>query len=1321
MGQDPATQVPSYEHLNGVDLGTASSNSPENIIISTAVDSQGFIYTLSFGNGVDKLNPNGTINESQLISAADLESPLDIEVDSSGKIYIADYFESGSCLDNGKVKIFSSNGNLENEIAKSYFRPLGLAIDRDDKIYIAEYYDGSTCENGEESRIRVFNQDGNFIDGTNNVEIPYRLAVNSNYKLFVSQAGNDNPQVLIFDENLNQNGTLSNVISPGSIFIDEFDFIHIIEYAGRVDFEKFLNYDQLGFFELLVLASNIQQGINNNEFGFKIFNPTQGFEYYYQDGEIRFPVDIAINNLVCDSKLYLNNANISGTSLQFDLEIYERTPSFDLIDPIAECVGDFDLPLVNGSASISVEDINNGSTDNCGIESITLSQTTFTAADVYDVVMIVTDNAGNKDTCTVKVTVTGDEEPSLEITCVGTKEVQLLDDQPVTVLAEDIVSSDTSGLSFSPASFEFDCSDIGTQDIEITATDEETGATDFCVVAITVKDEKDPVVNCVAAGKEFQLENGSVTIAVSDIELSSSDNCGISTKTLSETTFTTSGTKNITLFVEDEAGNISDCTTSIEILPEEVPYEFKCIGDLTVNLGEEAQNSSVTEIPTSDFITSDISNLDLELSLQQFTCEDIGTNPLTIRATDKETGDEYSCTVNVTVKDVGAPLIICPAEAQTREIPANGIYVLPEVVDMFGISDNCAADEELVIVQDPPPGTEFTEEGDYEIILTATDPYDNTETCEVTYRLTKSSDTVAPEISCPENISFENDTGVCGAVINFQDAMATDDSGGEVTIQRTDNIDLISGNVFPVGTYTISYTATDESNNVSDCSFEIEVIDSQAPVLECKSSYELSFPRGETRILEPEELLNSFRDNCEGQDISLSLDRSQFTEEDDGQTINVTVTAFDSKNNSTSCVVPVNIVVVEEDELVLSCIDEYLIMADENCNYRVPDFSEILNYNPATASITQSIEAGSIIRAETSIEVTASFEDQIQSCTIALNFEDDISPTISCPGDQVLNITEGGVARVPDFSDQIDADDNCGIVEVIQDPLPGTEITTDTNISISVLDAAGNRVSCDFELQLMTGDELMISCPADKILEWDENCSFTLPDYTGEAEVFNGNGLEVIQDPLPGTVVTDSEFEVSLRVENGSDSDSCSFKISLEDNTPPVLQLNNVSRNLNGEGIAFISFEDIDNGSFDSCDPDVTYTLSKSVFSCKELGTNLVQVTAEDSSGNTSSGSVTVSITDEFDFCEAPPTQGSEYIFIYPNPNTGSFKVATPADVTIQRLEVFDHRGRFIAAKDYEENVSEYALELGPLQEAVYVVKIITNKEMLHKRFIFKY
>lgn len=80
----------------------------------------------------------------------------------------------------------------------------------------------------------------------------------------------------------------------------------------------------------------------------------------------------------------------------------------DAEKPMANCKN-ATVTLVNGSASISAADINNNSTDNCGIKSMSVLPNTFSCSDIgaNNVILTVTDVHGNIQTCTAIVTVIG--------------------------------------------------------------------------------------------------------------------------------------------------------------------------------------------------------------------------------------------------------------------------------------------------------------------------------------------------------------------------------------------------------------------------------------------------------------------------------------------------------------------------------------------------------------------------------------------------------------------------------------------------------------------------------------------------------------------------------------------------------------------------------------------------------------------------------------------------------------------------------------------------------------------------------------------------
>jgi subtilisin-like proprotein convertase family protein len=81
--------------------------------------------------------------------------------------------------------------------------------------------------------------------------------------------------------------------------------------------------------------------------------------------------------------------------------------------------------------------------------------------------------------------------------------------------------------------------------------------------------------------------------------------------------------------------------------------------------------------------------------------------------------------------------------------------------------------------------------------------------------------------NCPSDIVVSNDAGVCGAVVNYSAPTAVDNCN--VTVTSTHN----SGDSFPVGTTTVTYTAADGCGNTTNCSFNVTVNDTEVPVISC--------------------------------------------------------------------------------------------------------------------------------------------------------------------------------------------------------------------------------------------------------------------------------------------------------------------------------------------------------------------------------------------------------------------------------------------------------------------------------------------------------
>ncbi len=113
------------------------------------------------------------------------------------------------------------------------------------------------------------------------------------------------------------------------------------------------------------------------------------------------------------------------------------------------------------------------------------------------------------------------------------------------------------------------------------------------------------------------------------------------------------------------------------------------------------------------------------------------------------------------------------------------------------------------------------------VTCSATDSVGNTSTGSFTVTV---ADTTPPTLQLPSSITKEA-TGPSGAVVSYG-ASATDNVDGTdpVTCSRA------SGSIFPLGTTTVTCSATDSVGNTSTGSFTVTVVDTTPPTLQLPSS-----------------------------------------------------------------------------------------------------------------------------------------------------------------------------------------------------------------------------------------------------------------------------------------------------------------------------------------------------------------------------------------------------------------------------------------------------------------------------------------------------
>jgi fibronectin type 3 domain-containing protein len=228
-----------------------------------------------------------------------------------------------------------------------------------------------------------------------------------------------------------------------------------------------------------------------------------------------------------------------------------------------------------GSVTISEEQIDNGSFDNCSIATYALSKKMFDCSKIGQdtVVLTVTDASGNVSTGTAIVTVQDNMAPSVETRNIS---VNLDSSGTATITEAQINNGSTDNCSVAAYALDqkvFNSSNIGQNTVTLTVTDA-SGNSATGAAIVTVVDTIAPIV--IAPSTQFFCYNQSGSYSVAS--LSASDNCGVASVSYSISGATSgsgngtdasgsfnSGESTITWTATDIHGNVSSATTTVTV------------------------------------------------------------------------------------------------------------------------------------------------------------------------------------------------------------------------------------------------------------------------------------------------------------------------------------------------------------------------------------------------------------------------------------------------------------------------------------------------------------------------------------------------------------------------------------------------------------------------------------------------------------------------------------------------------------------------------------------------------------------------------------
>jgi len=460
-----------------------------------------------------------------------------------------------------------------------------------------------------------------------------------------------------------------------------------------------------------------------------------------------------------------------------------------------------------GKVSVTITDVNNGTYDDCQLVSVVLNQTKidYTCANLgVNTVKVTATDAENKvSNLDVTITVVDKIKP---VAITNNITVQLDATGKVTIVPSQINNSSTDNCSITGYSLDvssFDCSNLGPNTVNLTVTDN-SGNTTTASAIVTVVDVIKPTV--ITKAFNVQLDaTGTVSIAANDIDNSSTDNCGITSKSLDKTSFTCAnlGANTITLTVTDQSGNTNSATAIVTVL--DIIKPSVVTKDITVQLNSAGQ-ASITASQIDNGSTDNCSIASNSLDITNFTCTDIGNRTVTLSVTDTS-GNVGTQAAIITVLDAIKPLAI--TKNITIQLDASGNAIItPNDIDN-GSTDNCSITSKAL------DKVSFTcaNLGTTSVMLTVTDSSGNSDSANANVTIV---DAVKP-IALGKNITVFLNGNLPVTILPINIDNGSYDNCSAVSF----SIDVNTFN--STGNYPVVLTVNDESGNSDSTTVTVTV------------------------------------------------------------------------------------------------------------------------------------------------------------------------------------------------------------------------------------------------------------------------------------------------------------------------------------------------------------------------------------------------------------------------------------------------------------------------------------------------------------------
>jgi len=448
-------------------------------------------------------------------------------------------------------------------------------------------------------------------------------------------------------------------------------------------------------------------------------------------------------------------------------------------------------------------------------------------------------------------------------------------------------------------------------------------------------------------------------------------------------------------------------------------------------------------------------------------------------------------------------------------------------------------------------------------------------------------------LTCPADITVDNDPGQCGAIVNFA-ATATDNCPSTVTITYSQD----PGTQFPVGTTVVTAIATDGAGQTASCTFNVTVNDAEDPTITCPIDITQSNDPGvcDAFVTIPIPVTS---DTCS---IANALD---FDGADDLVSLNLP-SVF--TNLATSDFTAEMWIFHRNSEF-----ERLFFAQQDSSNYATAATSNsgVIFFYVVVGGTTYSLQTNATVPLNSWTHVAMRWTASTATPEIFINGT--LAPgtpggSSSLSTDNVmtlgskLNATQSFNGQIDEFrlwsSAQSNADIASNSNSCIDPMAAGLEVyyTLDqTSGNTTAMDSTGNG---------NTGTLINMDPANDWVAGTVECPLLVVNDFTGTE---NASGTYPVGTTTVNYTVTD----------RAGNTATCSFDVTINDTEAPVAVCQDITVQLDAAGMVSIVAADVDGGSTDNCGI-AGLSVTPSTFTCADVGPNTVTLTVTDTSGNSS-------------------------------------------------------------------------------------------------------